>query len=148
MIEQHHAPVHILMAEDNQDDVDLTREALQESKLAINLHHVKDGVEAMAFLRKEPPFENVPRPDLFLLDLNMPRKDGRQVLEEVRADDTLKDLPVVILTTSGAEEDILSSYKRHVNCYIQKPVDFEQFLKVVGAIQDFWFAIVRLPHRH
>lgn len=140
-------PIRILLVDDNLDDVELTREALQDSKLVINLAHVEDGVEAMAYLRRQGRYSDATRPDLILLDLNMPRKDGRQVLEEIRADAALEELPVVVLTTSGAEEDILRSYKSHANCYIQKPVDFNQFLKVVDAIQDFWFTIVKLPPR-
>lgn len=141
-------PIHILLVDDNPDDVELTREALLDSKLAIHLAHVGDGVEALAYLRRQGPYSSASRPDLILLDLNMPRKDGRQVLEEIRADPALEELPVVVLTTSGAEEDVVRSYKSHVNCYIQKPVDFNQFLKVVDAIQEFWFTIVKLPPRH
>lgn len=141
------SPIRILLVDDNLDDVELTREALQDSKLVINLTHVEDGLEAMAYLRRQGRYGDAIRPDLILLDLNMPRKDGRQVLAEIRADAALEDLPVVVLTTSGAEEDILRSYKSHANCYIQKPVDFNQFLKVVDAIQDFWFTIVKLPPR-
>jgi CheY-like chemotaxis protein len=135
----------VLMAEDNPDDVELTREALDDSKLSVILHQVSDGVEAMAFLRKQPPYQDAPSPDLFLLDLNMPRKDGRQVLEEVRADPQLKRLPIVVLTTSGATEDIGAAYALNANCYIQKPVDFGQFMRVVQAIEQFWFTIVKLP---
>ena len=148
MDERMNTPISILLVDDNCDDVELTREALQDSKLAIQLNHVEDGVEALAYLRKQGKYSAAKRPDLILLDLNMPRKDGRQVLEEIRADTALEDLPVVILTTSGAEEDIMRSYKSHVNCYIQKPVDFNQFIKVVDAIQEFWFTIVKLPPRH
>lgn len=139
--------IQILLAEDNPDDVELMREALVESKLDIGVHAVSDGVEAMAFLRRETPYENAPKPDLLLLDLNMPRKDGREVLKEVRADSNLRGLPVVILTTSQAEQDISDAYELCANCYVSKPVDFEQFMKVVGAIEQFWFTIVKLPTR-
>lgn len=139
--------IEILLAEDNSDDVELMREALVESKLDISVHAVQDGLEAMAFLRREAPFEDAPRPDLVLLDLNMPRMDGREVLREVRADEQLRGLPVVILTTSQAEQDIADAYNLCANCYVSKPVDFDQFIKVVGAIENFWFTIVKLPHR-
>ena len=123
--------VEILLVEDNQADVVLTREALEHSKLANQLHVVEDGVEALAFLRREGDYGAVPRPDLVLLDLNLPRKDGREVLAEIKADPDLRRIPVVILTTSSAEEDILKTYDLHANCYITKPVDLDQFLKVV-----------------
>jgi two-component system response regulator len=135
------------MAEDNPDDVELTREALSDSKLSVVLHNVSDGVEALAFLRKQGKYADMPTPDLLLLDLNMPRKDGRQVLEELRSDPHLRPLPVVVLTTSGSAEDITSAYSLNANCYIQKPVDFAQFMRVVHAIEQFWFTIVRLPNR-
>jgi len=138
-------PIQILMAEDNPDDADLTREALKDAKVANDLYVVRDGVEAMAFLRKEGKYAAAPRPDIILLDLNMPRKDGREVLADVKADPILRRIPVVILTTSEAEEDIIRAYDLHVNCYITKPVDFIQFMKVVKTIEDFWFTIVRLP---
>ena len=138
-------PINILMAEDNPDDVELTREALVDSKMSIHLDHVPDGVEALKYLRRQAPYENAPQPDLVLLDLNMPRKDGREVLNDVRNDDALKNLPVVILTTSGSEEDVNAAYGLNANCYIQKPVDFDQFIKVVKAIENFWFTIVKLP---
>ncbi|MBI1318378.1 MAG: response regulator [Candidatus Hydrogenedens sp.] len=141
-------PIHVLMAEDNADDAELTHEALVDSKLAISLHHVTDGVEALAFLRKQPPYEKAQTPDLVLLDLNMPRKDGREVLRELRGDPALRHLPVVILTTSGADEDVEAAYELSANCYIQKPVDFEQFIHVVQAIEHFWFTVVKLPHGH
>jgi len=138
-------PIEILLAEDSATDVLLAEEALELAKMRNNLHVVKDGVEAMAFLRKEGKYEEKPRPDLILLDLNMPRKDGREVLAEVKADDNLKYIPVVVLTTSKAQEDILRAYGLHANCYISKPVDFEQFTNVVRAINQFWFTIVTLP---
>jgi CheY-like chemotaxis protein len=138
-------PIEILLVEDNPGDVRLTREALKDSKLNNNLHVVNDGLEALAFLRKEGKYINAPRPDLILLDLNLPKKNGRDVLTEIKEDPDLKRIPVVILTTSSAEEDIIKSYNSHANCYITKPVDFEQFIKVVKKIEDFWFTIVKLP---
>lgn len=138
-------PIEILLVEDSATDVLLAEEALQEAKMRNNLYVVKDGVEAMAFLRKEGKYANAPRPDLVLLDLNMPRKDGREVLAEVKADDHLKNIPVVVLTTSQAQEDVLKAYGLHANCYISKPVDFEQFTNVVRAIDQFWFTVVTLP---
>ena len=138
-------PIEILLVEDSATDVLLAEEALQEAKMRNNLYVVKDGVEAMAFLRNEGKYADVPRPDLVLLDLNMPRKDGREVLAEVKADDHLKNIPVVVLTTSQAQEDVLKAYGLHANCYISKPVDFEQFTNVVRAIDQFWFTVVTLP---
>ena len=138
-------PIEILLAEDSATDVMLAEEALEQAKMRNNLHVVKDGVEALAFLRKEGKYAEVPRPDLILLDLNMPRKDGREVLAEVKADDDLKYIPVVVLTTSQAQEDVLKAYGLHANCYISKPVDFEQFTNVVRAIDQFWFTVVTLP---
>jgi len=138
-------PIEVLLVEDNPADVRLTREALKEEKFYSNLHVVSDGVEAMAFLRREGEYANAPRPDLILLDLNLPRKDGRQVLEEIKADPDLKVIPVVVLTISKAEEDILRSYQLHANCFISKPVDLGQFLKVAQSIQEFWLTIVKLP---
>ena len=138
-------PIEILLVEDSATDVMLAEEALEEAKMRNNLHVVKDGVEALAFLRKEGKYADVPRPDLMLLDLNMPRKDGREVLAEVKADDELKQIPVVVLTTSQAQEDVLKAYGLHANCYISKPVDFEQFANVVRAIDQFWFTVVTLP---
>lgn len=139
------SPVEILLVEDNPADVRLTREALIEEKLHNNLSVVNDGVEAIAFLRKEGRYSNSVRPDLILLDLNLPRKDGREVLKEIKGDDNLKCIPVVVLTVSKAEEDILKSYNLHANCYITKPIDLNQFSKVVKSIKDFWLTIVRLP---
>lgn len=138
-------PIEILLAEDSATDVMLAKEALEYAKVRNNLHVVKHGVEAMAFLRKEGRYAAAPRPDLILLDLNMPRKDGREVLAEVKGDDDLKTIPVVVLTTSQAQEDILNAYGLHANCYISKPVDFEQFTNVVRAIDQFWFTVVTLP---
>jgi CheY-like chemotaxis protein len=138
-------PVEILLVEDNPGDVDLAREALEGSKFHNNLHVVDDGEKAMAFLRGEDPYAEAPRPGLILLDLNLPRKDGRQVLAEIKADDNLRRIPVVILTTSSAEKDVLKSYDLHANCFITKPIDLHQFLHVVKAIEDFWLSIVVLP---
>lgn len=138
-------PLQILLVEDNPGDARLTREALKDGKIYLHLSVVVDGVEAIAFLRHEAPFADAPRPDLILLDLNLPRKDGREVLAEIKADDRLKRIPVVVLTTSAAEQDVLSSYDLHANCYITKPVDLDQFLKVVQWVEDFWLTIVRLP---
>jgi chemotaxis family two-component system response regulator Rcp1 len=140
-------PVEILVIEDNPGDVQLIIEALQEAKLANHLHSVGDGLEAMAFLRHEVPYQDAPRPDLILLDLNLPKKDGRQVLEEIKDDPELRQIPIVILTTSRADADILRAYHLHANCYVTKPVDFTQFIEVVQAIDHFWFAIVTLPHQ-
>jgi len=137
--------VEILLVEDNPGDADLARETLTISKMKNNLHVVNDGEKAMAFLRKQGPYAAVPRPDIILLDLNLPRKDGREVLAEIKADDELKRIPVVILTSSNAEEDILKSYNLHANCYITKPLDFIQFTKIIHAIENFWLSIVKLP---
>lgn len=138
-------PIQILLVEDNPGDARLTREALAESKVNNQLHHARDGEEAMAFLRREGPFASAPTPDLVLLDLNLPRRDGREVLEDIKGDPLLKHIPVVILTSSQAEEDILRSYRLHANCFITKPVDLEQLGKVVSGIEQFWFTLVRLP---
>lgn len=138
-------PIEILMIEDNAGDVRLTMEALKETKLHNNLHIAKEGNEAMAYLRQEGEYADAPRPDLILLDLNLPGKDGREVLEEIKSDKDLGRIPVVILTTSQAEEDIVRTYNLHANCYVTKPVDLEQFVKVVKSIEFFWLTIVRLP---
>lgn len=137
--------VEILMVEDNPGDVRLAVEALREGKVHVNMSVVSDGVEAMEFLRRRGRFADAPRPDLILLDLNMPRKDGREVLAELKADDDLKRIPVVILTTSKAEEDIVRSYNLNANCYITKPVDLHQFITVVRSIHEFWLTVVKLP---
>jgi CheY-like chemotaxis protein len=137
--------INILLVEDNPGDADLAREALDSSKMNNNLQVVDDGEKAMAFLRREGPYADAPRPDLILLDLNLPKKDGRQVLAEIKSDDGLKRIPVVILTTSRAEEDVIKSYNLHANCYITKPIDLNQFLHVVRSIEDFWLSIVVLP---
>jgi len=141
-------PIEILLIEDNPGDVDLTREALHDAKVCNNLQVVDDGAKAVEFLYKRGEYANVPRPDIILLDLNLPKKDGRQVLEEIKADPQLSQIPVVILTTSQAEEDILRSYQLHANCYIAKPVDFKQFMHVVKSIEEFWLTIVKLPKRN
>jgi CheY-like chemotaxis protein len=138
-------PIEILLVEDNPGDARLTREALAQSKVRNNLHHARDGEEAIAFLRREGSFGDVPQPDLILLDLNLPKRDGREVLEEVKSDAQLMHIPVVILTSSQAEEDILRSYRLHANCFITKPVDFEQLTRVVQGIEQFWFTLVKLP---
>lgn len=138
-------PVEILLVEDSPSDVDLTREALEEAKVRNHLHVVGDGARALAFLRREDDFGHAPTPDLILLDLNLPKKDGREVLAEIKADPALRRIPVVVLTTSQAEEDILRSYDLHANCYVTKPVDLDQFIKVVRSIEDFWLEIVKLP---
>ncbi len=137
--------IDILLVEDSEGDVRLTREALDEHKIANKLHVVDDGVKAMDFLNKRNKYDNVPTPDIVLLDLNLPRKDGREVLYEIKNDDSLKSIPVVILSTSDHEDDILKSYRNHANCYITKPLDLEQFIKVVKSINNFWLSIVKLP---
>lgn len=138
---------NILLVEDDPADVELTKETLEDSKVEVSLSIVNDGVEALAFLRKQSPYEDAVTPDLILLDLNMPRKDGRETLEEIREDEKLKTIPVVILTTSSSEEDVLKSYGCGANCYITKPVGLEEFSKVVKSIEDFWFTIVKLPRK-
>ena len=140
-------PIQVLMVEDNPDDVYLTREALKDAKVHCELKVVEDGVKAMAFLRREKEYRAASRPDIILLDLNLPRKDGREVLAEIKDDRDLLSIPVVVLTTSTAEEDIIQAYENHVNCYITKPVDFDQFVKVVKSVKDFWFMVVKLPRK-
>jgi len=137
--------VDILLVEDNPGDVRLTREALKEAKVRNELHVATDGVEALAFLRREGVHKEAVRPSLVLLDLNLPRKNGREVLAEMKEDPELRRIPVVILTTSQAEQDIIKAYDLHVNCYINKPVDLDQFLQVVKSIEDFWLTLVKLP---
>jgi len=138
-------PREILLIEDSPSDADLAREALGQGKILNNLHFVEDGVEAMKFLRRKEPYLRVPRPDLILLDLNLPKKTGVEVLTEIKTDQSLKLIPVVILSTSAAQEDIILSYSLHANCYITKPVDFVQFTKVIRLIEEFWLAVVQLP---
>lgn len=140
-------PIEILLAEDSPGDVRLTQEAFKESRLLNNLNIVGDGEEAMAFLCHEGKYAHAPRPDIILLDLNMPKKDGRETLAEIKTDDSLKGIPVVILTISKSEEDVLRSYADHANCYITKPIDIDKFFNVVKSIEDFWFTIVKLPRR-
>jgi chemotaxis family two-component system response regulator Rcp1 len=139
-------PVEILLVEDNLGDARLTREALKEGKVYNSLHWVKDGVEALEFLHKTGRHQGAPRPDIILLDLNLPKKDGREVLQEIKADSDLQRIPVVILTTSKAEEDVLKTYALHANCYVTKPVDLEQFIRVVRSIDNFWLTVVTLPN--
>ena len=139
-------PIEILLVEDNPGDVRLTVEGLNEGKVRNHLHVTRDGVEALAFLRREGEFSNAVRPDLILLDLNLPRKDGREVLQDLKSDPMLRTIPVVVLTTSRSEQDVLRSYELQANCYITKPVDLEQFITVVKSIEDFWLTIVTLPH--
>jgi two-component system, chemotaxis family, response regulator Rcp1 len=145
MVKKPGQPIEILLVEDNPGDVRLTQEALREGKVANNLSVASDGVEALSFLRREGKFSGATRPDLVLLDLNLPRKDGREVLAAVKNDPDLMRIPIVVLTTSKAEEDVLKSYELHANCYITKPVDLEQFIRVVKSIDDFWLTVVRLP---
>jgi CheY-like chemotaxis protein len=138
-------PVEILLAEDNPGDVKLTRKALDEGSLLNNLHVVEDGVEAMQYLHREGEYADAPLPDLVLLDLNMPRKDGREVLKEIKEDDELCRIPVVVLTSSEAEEDVVRSYELHANAYLTKPVDFDGFLDVIHTLEEFWLEVVKLP---
>jgi two-component system response regulator len=138
-------PIEVLLVEDNPGDVQLTRLALEDSKIAVNLSVVEDGVEAMEFLQKQGKYANIRNPDIILLDLNLPKKDGREVLAEIKTHQALRRIPVVVLTTSQAEEDILKAYNLAANCYITKPVDFDQFVKIVQSIENFWFTIVKLP---
>jgi CheY-like chemotaxis protein len=137
--------VEILLVEDNEGDVGLVEEVFEETKIRNNLHVAEDGEEAMQFLHKEGKFKDVPHPDIILLDLNLPKKDGREVLAEIKVDNTLKRIPVVVLTTSDAEKDIIKMYDLHANSYIMKPVDFDQFIKVIKSIEGFWLEVVKLP---
>jgi chemotaxis family two-component system response regulator Rcp1 len=138
-------PIEILLVEDNPGDVRLTQEALKDAKVLNKVYVVRDGVETMAFLRQQGKYADAVRPDLILLDLNLPKKDGREVLAEIKEDTDLKRIPVVVLTVSKAEEDIIKSYELHANCYITKPVDLDRFLEVVKAVEDFWLTVVKLP---
>jgi chemotaxis family two-component system response regulator Rcp1 len=138
-------PIEILLVEDNPGDVRLTIEGLKEAKVYNNLHVAQDGIEALRFLRQEEPHSDAPRPDMILLDLNLPRKDGREVLAEIKADEALKRIPVIVLTTSQDEEDIFKTYDLHANCYITKPLDFEQFMQVVQSVEGFWLSVVTFP---
>ena len=148
MIEQRpEVPIEILLVEDDLGNVLLTQEALKENKYPVIIHDVPDGVAAMAFLRREPPYANAARPDLVLLDLNLPKKDGREVLGEIKGDPNLRSIPVVVLTTSGAEADVLRSYDLHANAYVQKPLDMDQFVDVIQTFDEFFLSVVRLPQR-
>lgn len=140
--------IDILIVEDNPGDARLIREVLNDNKVYSSLYLVNDGVEAMSFLHNEGKFASVPRPDLIILDLNLPRKDGREVLAEIKSEEDLRHIPVVIMTISQAEEDILKTYKLHANCYITKPIDLTEFIKVIKSIEDFWFSIVKLPPKN
>jgi two-component system, chemotaxis family, response regulator Rcp1 len=142
---KHGDPITNLLAEDNPADAELTIEAMKETKILNTVYHVRDGVEVLGFLRKQGKYADMPRPDVILLDLNMPRKDGRRTLQEIKEDPDLKRIPVVILTVSDAEDDILKSYNLHANCYVTKPMDLDEFSKVVKGIESFWFTIVKLP---
>ncbi|MDL1975098.1 MAG: response regulator [Deltaproteobacteria bacterium] len=139
-------PLELLLVEDNPGDVRLTEEALREGRVYNKIHVVDDGVEALAFLRREGRYADARRPDIILLDLNLPKKDGREVLEEIKSDKALKRIPVVVLTTSEAEQDILRVYNLHANCYVTKPLDLDQFMSVVKSIENFWLTVVKLPH--
>jgi CheY-like chemotaxis protein len=143
----HGRPIEILLVEDNPGDVRLTKEALKEGKVRNNMFVATDGEEALTFLRQQGTYAEARRPDLILLDLNLPKKSGREVLEEIKADPDLKRIPVVVLTVSKDEQDVLKSYNLHANCYITKPVDLEQFIEVVKSIEDFWLTVVMLPPR-
>ena len=145
MANEAHKIVEVLLIEDSEADADLVKEAITGEKLIVHLHLARNGEEAMEFLRRQGSYVNAPRPDLILLDLNLPKKDGREVLREVKADANLGLIPVVILTTSAAEEDVLKSYQFHANAYITKPVDFESFKKIVNQLTNFWFSLVVLP---
>jgi|SRR5665647_1267783 CheY-like chemotaxis protein len=138
-------PVEILLVEDNEGDVGLIEEVFEEAKIRNNLHIAEDGEEAILFLHGEGKFSGSPRPDIIFLDLNLPKKDGREVLREIKEDNNLKNIPVVVLTTSGAEKDILRSYALHSNAYVTKPLDFDQFIMVVKSIANFWLEVVKLP---
>ena len=138
-------PIEILLVEDNKGDVGLIEEVFEEAKIKNNIHVAEDGEEAMLYLRGKGKFSGSPRPDIIILDLNLPKKDGREVLREIKEDENLKNIPVVVLTTSGAEKDILRAYDLHANAYVTKPLDFDQFINVVGSIVNFWLEIVKLP---
>lgn len=143
-----HDAIEILLVEDNPGDVRLTREVLKDGRIRNKLNVAEDGVEALAFLRREGAYADAPQQDLILLDLNLPKKDGREVLAEIKADPVLRRIPVVVLTMSAAEMDILTAYNLHANCYITKPVDLDQFTQVIRSIEDFWLAIVKLPREY
>ena len=147
MIHAYGEPIHILLIDDSPGDIRLTQEALKESTLPNKLHVVVDGDEALDFLHRRTPYQHVPKPDLILLDLNLPTLDGREVLVHLKQDACLKHIPVVVLTTSSAEEDIIKSYTLRANCYVTKPLDLDRFVKVIRSIEEFWFCIVKLPTR-
>jgi chemotaxis family two-component system response regulator Rcp1 len=140
-------PINVLLVDDDRDDMELTIEALKDSKLFLHIDSLYDGEQALAFLKQQGKYADAPRPDLILLDLNLPRVSGRQVLEKIKADPDHKRIPVVILTTSSADRDVLETYNLGANCFVTKPVDLDQFVTVVGALKDFWFTIVKLPDR-
>jgi two-component system response regulator len=140
-------PIDVLVVEDNPGDARLIKEVLNSNKIFCRLHTVKDGVEAMNFLYRNGEYSEAPRPDLIFLDLNLPKKDGREVLKEIKTDEKLKQIPVVVMTTSQAEEDIFKSYSLHANCYVTKPLDLDQFVRVVKSIEEFWFTLVKLPSK-
>jgi two-component system, chemotaxis family, response regulator Rcp1 len=142
------SPVQILIVEDNPADARLVREVMRDSKVLNEIHWVADGVEALAFLHREGKYSTAPRPNLIFLDLNMPRKDGREVLQSVKADPSLRQIPIVVMTSSQAEEDVARAYDQHANCYVRKPIDFDQFHQVVKNLENFWFATVELPGGH
>ena len=144
-METTYGPIEILLVEDNPGDVRLTQEILRDGNIRNNMSVAKDGVDAVSFLRRTGEYAGAPRPDIILLDLNLPKKDGREVLAEIKADSNLKQIPVLVLTTSSAEQDIVKSYDLHANCYITKPVDLDQFIRVIRSIEDFWLTIVKLP---
>lgn len=144
-VEEHSKALEILLIEDNPGDVRLTQEVLLEGNICNHLNTVEDGVKAIAFLRKIPPYTQAPHPDLIILDLNLPKKGGQEVLEVIKVDEQLKRIPVIVLTTSRAEEDIIRAYNLHANCYISKPIDLDEFIKVVKSIEEFWLKIVKLP---
>lgn len=139
--------VDVLLVEDDPGDVELTREGLEAGRVLVNLHTVDDGLKALRYLRREEPYADAPRPDIILLDLNLPRMDGREALKEIKADERLRSIPVVVLTTSEADADILKCYNLGASCYISKPVGFDEFLKVVRSLEDFWFTVVKIPPR-
>ncbi|MGD1856194.1 MAG: response regulator [Leptolyngbyaceae cyanobacterium] len=138
-------PIEILLVEDDVGDIELTREAMLDSKITVNLNVVQDGIQALSYLRRQAGYVDAAIPDLVLLDLNLPRRNGREVLQEIKGDPALKHIPVIVLTTSDAEEDILRSYELGVNCYVQKPVGMVEFMRIVQVLEDFWFTIVKLP---
>ncbi len=140
-------PIQVLMVEDNPDDVDLTAEALSDIKVRVRLDAVDDGVKALAYLRREDAYATAPRPDIILLDLNLPKKHGHEVLREIKGDEDLGGIPVVVLTTSADEQDILKSYRLHANCYVTKPVDFDEFTRAMRIMEEFWFSVAKLPGR-